>query len=150
MTLTPGLFRQLYSAVIVFILATSVTAQTVSTPAVSNAPVGTYGFPFLSSAEDLTVYGYVEEEFLMAGNAKAYLPDEDLTFNLNGQWNVHPNPDASSAYQVRLLVRRPINPADFNGTVLVEWINVTPGLETTPDWYYARAELLVAAMPMWG
>ena len=38
-------------------------------------------------------------------------------------------PYLAAAYRTRLLVRRPSNPARFNGTVVVEWLNVTSGTE---------------------
>lgn len=33
--------------------------------------------------------------------------------------------DSGNAYVTRVLVRRPTDPARFNGTVVVEWLNVT-------------------------
>jgi len=36
---------------------------------------------------------------------------------------------ATAPYVTRLLVRRPLDPARFNGTVIVEWLNVTSGFD---------------------
>ena len=42
----------------------------------------------------------------------------------------------------KLLVRRPADPAKFNGTVVVEWLNVSGQLELSPDYWFTRDELL--------
>ena len=34
-----------------------------------------------------------------------------------------------------MIVRRPVNPADFNGTVIVEWMNVTAGFDLEWNWF---------------
>ena len=33
-----------------------------------------------------------------------------------------------------MVVWKPADPADFNGTVFVEWLNVSPGFDNPPDW----------------
>jgi len=55
------------------------------------------------------------------------------------------------------MVRRPIDPERFNGTVVVEWINVTGGTDINPGWMLLRRQILrddyayvgVSAQP-WG
>jgi hypothetical protein len=37
-----------------------------------------------------------------------------------------------------VLVRRPTDPAKFNGTVILEWNNVTAGHDLDIDWYQAH------------
>ena len=37
-------------------------------------------------------------------------------------------------YKTRLIVRRPIDPKKFNGTVLAEWQNVTAGYDLDAHW----------------
>ena len=39
-------------------------------------------------------------------------------------------------------MRRPRRAADFNGTVVVEWLNVSGGLDASPDYTYMRSEIL--------
>ena len=39
-------------------------------------------------------------------------------------------------------MRRPADAADFNGTVAVEWLNVTAGIDASPDWSFGAPELL--------
>src|ERR1019366_1497788 len=42
----------------------------------------------------------------------------------------------------RILVRRPSDPERFNGTVLVEWFNVSSGREANPDWTYLSPQII--------
>ncbi|HEY4452790.1 MAG TPA: alpha/beta hydrolase domain-containing protein, partial [Pseudonocardiaceae bacterium] len=58
----------------------------------------------------------------------------------DGRWSVTPAEQAP--YETRILVRRPTDPAKFNGTVVVEWLNVTTGADLDPDYLYDNAELL--------
>ena len=46
------------------------------------------------------------------------------------------------AFKTRLLVYRPTNPKKFNGTVIVEWLNVSAGLDAAPDWSAGHVELI--------
>lgn len=39
-------------------------------------------------------------------------------------------------------MNRPADPARFNGTVVVEWLNVSGGLDAAPEWIYAHNELI--------
>ena len=41
-------------------------------------------------------------------------------------------------YKTRMLVRRPANPENFNGVVLVEWVNVTSGYNLDANWEFSR------------
>ena len=52
-------------------------------------------------------------------------------------------PRTTASYRTRILVRRPKNPAHFNGNVVVEWMNVSAG-ESAPDWDYLNPELMRA------
>ena len=82
--------------------------------------------------------GYAEQEFFAAGTATAYQtvnPEPD-----DGHWTVVPT--GTAAYRTRIIVRRPEDPARFNGTVLVEWFNVSGGVEAAPDWTYMSSEIV--------
>jgi hypothetical protein len=84
---------------------------------------GVRGRPFNSYVGDLDRLGYVEEEYFLEGDAVAYRPIGELT--ADGKWNVAPT--GTHPYKTRLLVRRPRDAARFNGSVIVEWLNVTSG-----------------------
>jgi Alpha/beta hydrolase domain len=94
-------------------------------------PPGQHGFPFMSTILDLAKYGYQEQEFLISGIATAYVPTGPL--GDDGRWAVAPNPGVTAPYTVRLLVRRPVDPSRFNGTVVVEWFNETPQFDAAFD-----------------
>src|SRR6201987_883189 len=94
--------------------------------------------PAPGGAYDLAALGYTEQEFLLSGTADSYrlaagrAPD--------GQWTgVRDN---SAPFTSRVLVRQPANPADFSGTVVVEWLNVSGGLDAAPDWMLTHTHLL--------
>ena len=86
---------------------------------------GEHGWPFGAYLGSMKQKGYVEEEYFIEGVASRYSPTAELTND--GKWSVAPG--SSAPYKTRILVRRPTNPAKFNGTVLIEWINVSVGYE---------------------
>lgn len=81
--------------------------------------------------------GYVEREYVAAGTAKAYKANGPLT--PDGRWTFEP--DTNAAYRTRILVRRPANAAKFSGTVVVEWLNVSGGVDANPDHASLKEEL---------
>jgi hypothetical protein len=90
--------------------------------------------PGVRLAADL---GLVEEEFLVSGQATVYTyndpPVRDEIIPL----------DEDVPYTTRIIVRRPPNANQFNGTVVIEWWNSTAGFDTAPVWdpaaeYFAR------------
>ncbi|WP_405771123.1 alpha/beta hydrolase domain-containing protein [Streptomyces sp. NBC_00080] len=107
-------------------------------PTVSVPPAGSHGFPFLAAAEDLGSFGYTESEYFIAGTATSYA--KSGLWGSDGRWHVRAS--GSAAYKSRLLVRRPVDAAKFNGTVVVEWLNVSGQLELSPDYWFERDELL--------
>ena len=85
--------------------------------------------------------GYQRSEFFVGGNARSYSPAAPLTSD--GKWNVTTDPgDHAGIFKTRLVVYRPIDPARFNGTVVVEWLNVTAGADLPTDWVMAHNELV--------
>ena len=122
-----------------YLVVASLAAQaTVPTPTVSNPANGSKGFPFLTSAINLADFGYTEREFFISGTAQSFINNGVL--GNNGAWNV--SPGVTAPYVTRLLVRTPANPDRFNGTVVVEWLNVTGQLDTAPEWDFEHVELL--------
>jgi Alpha/beta hydrolase domain len=102
-------------------------------------PIAGPGSPSLDSTTfGLAPFGYVEEEFFVSGTATGYLNDGDLS--LDGKWSVLPGDEA--LYTTRLLVRRPTSRRSFNGTVVVEWLNVSGGFDAAPDWTSTHTLLL--------
>ena len=88
------------------------------------------GRPFNPSLIDLPKHGYVEEEFFISGHARTYdIPRDQMS-------NATPS-DATHPVRTRLVVRRPISQAKFNGTVVVEWTNVSEGFDNEVEWFHS-------------
>jgi hypothetical protein len=107
----------------------------VPAPTVSG-PISSAGSAFITPPSSLALseFGYVEEEFFVAGTARAYTAG---ALGTDGSWAAAPD-GATAAYKTRILVRRPTSPKKFNGTVLVEWLNVSGGLDAAPDWTFVH------------
>ncbi len=103
-------------------------------PAGSSTFNGTlYGTSF-----DLSQVGYEKSEFFISGTAHSYQPVNPLTSD--GKWKV--TTGVSAPYTTRIAAYRPIDPKKFNGTVVVEWLNVSGGTDDSPDWTLAHNELV--------
>ena len=97
------------------------------------------GAPFLGlGAFDLGALGYVVEEFIVSGTASSYKLTGEPT--PDGAWTARAADTAP--YATRIVVVRPKDSKRFNGTVAVEWLNVTGGLDAGPDWTYSHREML--------
>jgi hypothetical protein len=79
--------------------------------------------PFSTTHVDAAAHGFVEDEFFLEGSAASYTATG--SHGLDGKWDARP--DAHAAYKTRLIVRRPREASAFNGTVFIEWLNVTRG-----------------------
>jgi hypothetical protein len=102
-------------------------------------PITGPGAPSLDSTVfGLAPFGYSVEEFFIAGMATGFATDG--TLSSDGKWSVRPAETA--AYETRLVVRRPTTRARFNGTVVVEWLNVSAGFDAAPDWTSTHTMLL--------
>jgi Alpha/beta hydrolase domain len=82
--------------------------------------------------------GYTEAEYSASGTATSYTSAEALP--TDGRFSL--TPDGKAPYATRVVVRRPAKQADFNGTVVVEWLNVSGGVDASPDYTYLADELL--------
>ena len=92
--------------------------------------------PLTAHPLELAASGYVEQEFFASGTAAAFKAD---SMPSDGRWTITPTTTAS--YKTRIIVRRPASPAHFNGTVIVEWMNVSAG-ESAPDWDFLNPMLM--------
>ena len=107
--------------------------------AVISALSGGHG-PYIGSANPpvLQPYGYVQQEYSAAGTATAYRATGPLAFN--GRWTL--TPSTTAAYRTRILVRRPAKAATFSGNVIVEWLNVSGGVDSDPEWATLHEEIV--------
>jgi hypothetical protein len=88
---------------------------------------GSKGWLFGRPDIDLAERAYREDEFFLEGVAWRYGPCPGATLDRDGLWQVEPV--QSSPYTTRFVVYRPVDPAAFNGTVLVSWNNVSAGFD---------------------
>jgi hypothetical protein len=121
---------------------TTVDARsTVPTPKVVGpiaADVGTKGHPLAAAVDPLKAAGYVEHELFVEGSAVVH--GQAGTWGTDGRWAV--SNQATVPYRTRVLVRRPIDPSRFDGTVVVSWLNVSGAFEIDPEWAQAGDELM--------
>jgi hypothetical protein len=88
----------------------------------------------------IAALGYVAQEFFVSGTASSYSPAAEL--GPDGRWSV--TPSATADYTTRIVVLTPADPATFNGTVLVEWLNVSGGIDAPAVWFMAHREIVRA------
>ncbi|WP_139190444.1 alpha/beta hydrolase domain-containing protein [Actinokineospora iranica] len=110
---------------------TAGAAQTEEGPTVTPiAAAAGKGHPVAGVAGLADLPGYTELEYLMSGEADTY--QQDGSWTENGKWATRVASQGNS-YTTRLLVERPTDPAKFNGTVIVEWLNVSFGVDIPVD-----------------
>ena len=81
--------------------------------------------------------GWIEEEYAVEGTAVSYASPGELP--ADGRFDLVEAEEA--AYRTRIVVRRPASAADFNGSVVVEWLNVSGGVDANPDYAYLGDEI---------
>ena len=116
----------------------SCTAQAAVPAATISGPVAVEPHPSLNSiysasAIELSANGYIEEEYFIEGTANRYTNPEMSNAEII---------DSGHRYRTRLIVRRPVDAADFNGIVVVEWLNVTGGPDKDIDWWQSGAHFV--------
>src|ERR1700683_1452317 len=86
---------------------------------------------FAGTAFSLSDVGYTQAEYSLSGRARAF---ERTT--------VGPAPREEAAFDTRVVVIRPAEDSSFNGTVWIEWLNVSGGLDAAPGWIFTHTELV--------
>ncbi|WP_396925405.1 alpha/beta hydrolase domain-containing protein [Mycolicibacterium sp.] len=77
----------------------------------------------LTGAYDLATLGYRADEFFVAGTAASYAPE------------------GTADYVTRIVLLRPIDDTAWNGTAIVEWLNVSGGVDAPAVWFMAHREI---------
>jgi len=124
---------------VIALVAPAAARAAVPVPAVTGPiPSTATSHPFGAAAyqlvpEDLAAVGYVEEEYFVSGTANVY------------EWPaagpaVVRTPDAP--YTTRILVRRPIDPADSSGNAVVEMLNPSNNFDLNIGWAIMRKHLV--------
>lgn len=98
--------------------SSSVSQDTTGPAGTFTGPVGDagiFGHAMWDSWYDIGELGYVEHEYFVSGVAASH------------------SDQPAAEYTTRVIVRRPAEAADFNGTVLLDWVNVTAQFENSVD-----------------
>ena len=77
----------------------------------------------LLGAYEPETLGYRADEFFVSGTASSYAADQQAD------------------YTTRVVVLTPSDHAAFNGTVIVEWLNVSGGIDAPAVWFMAHREI---------
>ena len=80
----------------------------------------------LLGAYDIASVGYTAAEYFVSGQARAY--------------GESPQPEVD--YTTRIVALLPTDTTTFNGTVLVEWLNVSGGIDAPAVWFMAHREMI--------
>ncbi|PCJ26380.1 MAG: hypothetical protein COA96_05085 [SAR86 cluster bacterium] len=101
--------------------------------AADEASSGSLNMIYNATGIELAANGYIEEEYFIEGRANRYSSSELENAEIL---------DQGHRYKTRLIVRRPESAADFNGIVVVEWVNVTGGTDKDIDWWQSGTHFI--------
>jgi hypothetical protein len=121
--------RREAAALVIFLSSIAELAFAAVPNPVVEGPIGggVRGRPWQSSLVDVEPYGYIEEEYFFQGVARSL-----GSGNVGAAATIAP-------YESRMIVRRPVDPDEFNGTVIVEWLNVTGAADLEVVWGWSAA-----------
>ncbi|MCA9512306.1 MAG: hypothetical protein KC560_16460 [Myxococcales bacterium] len=88
---------------------------------------GGRGHPFGCPPFDVAERGYVMEEFVLSGRAGSFRVADGGSAGRDGRWDVEAGDEAD--FVTRAYVVRPAAPEAFNGVAVVNWQNVTLGVD---------------------
>jgi hypothetical protein len=126
--------------------AASTSAGAAATPTTSprgpaavlkEIPDGDQAFMGEAAKPDLKAVGYVQREYTAKGTATTY--EVPGGYTADGRWTF--TPTSPAPYATRVLVRAPAKPKAFSGNVIVEWLNVSGGVDADPEWTQVAEEL---------
>jgi hypothetical protein len=107
----------------------------VPTPTIEGPiPVTESSHIFMFTNVPLAQYGYTEEEYFISDTGHEYTTSGPVNETGTRVETGGPNGNGTYPFKTRIVVRRPINPTNFNGKVLAEWQNVTAGFDLEPEW----------------
>ena len=107
--------------------AAQVPTPTLIGPIPQNVAPGdpSHDYTFFTTVEDLSDFGYVEQEYFIQGTANRYNTPALATGSVLS---------SGHSYKTRVVVRRPVDRHKSNGVVLFEWQNVSAGYEIDAHW----------------
>ncbi|MCP4928936.1 MAG: hypothetical protein GY918_07780, partial [Gammaproteobacteria bacterium] len=133
--------RQMVLTVVLISMSLPLAAQ-VAIPAAEYLPVtegsiAERSVPFLSQAEYMADWNYVEDEYVLSGTANIYDYVDDAS-----QSPLVGVVEENLPYATRLIVRRPANRSKFNGTVYLDVVNATRGFDSDITWHYSARMIM--------
>ncbi len=111
---------------------------TVPQAAVTAGP-DTPGYGDRADVDNLAQFGFTEREYAISGLARKFKGVG--TLGSDGKWAASVV-SSNTPYNTMMIVRRPTDPARFNGIVIVEWLNVSTGYPLDVDWGMAHEAIL--------
>ncbi len=93
---------------------------------------------------DLKADGYVQREYEAKGDATSY----KLVGAVTHDGRLKFVPDGNAPYRTRVVVRAPADASKFSGNVMLEWLNVSGGVDANPEWV-STAEEIVRSGDIW-
>jgi hypothetical protein len=117
---------------------TDTNAQQLESVIVTGPVTGGKGKIWMGTVTDLDAYGYSEKEYFFEGDANSYTSQGELAFD--GKWTLTQLDKAH--FKTRMMVRKPLDASKFNGTVIVEWLNVSGGTDSDPGFMFNSLEIL--------
>jgi hypothetical protein len=130
--------KYLTSAILLILLSCSAFAQVAPAEITGPVEASPHGDPARNSqlnpsAIEVEGIPYIEQEFFITGTANRYSTPDMQTGEIL---------DSGHPYKTRFVVRRPAADAHFNGSLVVEWNNVTGGRDLDIDWWQSGAHLI--------
>jgi len=137
--------------VVLIVLSTTVAAHA-SPPAPGRVVTGTHDIPTATgpitggdgeivmrgTTFDLADVGYEATEWFVSGTASSFTSAKPLA--RSGRWSV--TPADTSPYTTRIVVYRPVDASRFSGTTVVEWLNVSAGIDHAVSWILAHTAMI--------
>lgn len=122
-------------------LVSPAQAAVTVTPIAGAPTIGTQPNNGAITTLDVERLGYDASEFIVDGTAHSYHTVGGVPLTSNGEWALEADAAPTPAFRTRVQVLKPKDHTKFNGTVYVEWLNVTSGRDAAPEWFLARVEL---------
>lgn len=126
-------------ALATWLICAGASAVAAAPQAAITASPATPGYGDRADVDHLDQYGFTEREFIISGLARKFKGVG--TLGSDGKWAASVV-SSNTPYNTMMIVRRPADPAKFNGIVIVEWLNVSTGYPLDVDWGMAHEAIL--------
>ena len=103
--------------------------------------------PVWASAQNLDAIGYIEEEFFLEGDATLFSLAPGTEYTFDGRWSIESR--GTVPFRTRILVRRPSDPEQFNGLVIVNLEQRLPWLRVSLEPWARRCRIRIPLVHVW-